>query len=127
VANGAISEDLKRFINTNINPIEPLEILLILFDEQSRAWTVQELAQRLYTQPTSVLMRLTDLPRRNLCLSTEDQERRYRYRSGEVAWHKSVRELKEAYQVRHVTIIVLIFSKPSDSLTMFSDAFRLRG
>jgi hypothetical protein len=58
-------------------------------------------------------------------LATEE-ERRYRYGPPSDAVERTIDELAESYAKYRVTVIGLIFSKPSERITVFSDAFRIR-
>lgn len=126
MSNGTISDELKGFIHRNINSVEQLEVLLLLFQEPARVWTPQEIAQRLYSQPESVAMRLADLCDKNLCLLGDRNSQQYQYRSGDALQDRLVADLRRAYEVRRVTVINLIFFQPGDPISIFSDAFRLR-
>jgi hypothetical protein len=126
VSNGAISEELKSFIHANIDSVEMVEILNQLCQESSRAWSPAEIADRLYIQKASARERLMALAHKRLCTQIDAKEECYQYDKIDVERDRRVKELLEAYRVRRVAVITLIFSKPADEVKLFSDAFRLR-
>jgi hypothetical protein len=126
LANGEISGELETFIHRNVNSIEQLEILLLLFGDGAHSWTPGEIAQRLYIQPDSAKARLTDLESKRLCHCTDQAEEKYRFAPDDPDNQRMVQELMEAYRVRRVAVISLVFSKTPDPINSFSDAFRIR-
>jgi len=122
VADG-IPDTIERLIAEHIHSVEQLEVLLLL-RRSARAWTAEEVAAELLTHRDSVAERLEDLTGRGF--ASRDGER-YAYAAGDAARDRAVDELAGYYARRRVTVIGLIFSKPSDTIRTFSDAFRLRG
>jgi hypothetical protein len=87
-----------------------------------KTWSPAEVARALVTQPDTAETRLSDLSARGLVKQDGDT---YQYAPNSTT-DKAVGELAEAYATRRTTVIALIFSKPSDAVTSFSDAFRLK-
>lgn len=121
-----ISADVKEFVRRHIDSVHQLELLLLLKRYEDRAWTASELARELYTSSIATeesLRRFVDLK----LVSNEtksEQDTAYRYIAGEQ--DGNVSELMEAYKQYRVRIIDTIFSKSTDSLRDFSNAFKLR-
>lgn len=110
----------------HIDSVHQLELLLLLKRYEDRAWTASELARELYTSPIATeesLRRFVDL-KLVLNETKSDQDTAYRYMAGEQ--DGNVSELMEAYKQYRVRIIDTIFSKSTDSLRDFSNAFKLR-
>jgi len=117
LSSGEISTELEKFTHANITSIEQLEILLLLFEENDRAWSPTDVAARLYIQPDSARDRLTDLANKGLATCRLDPEPRYQYTNSDGRRHLLVRELLEAYRIRRVAIISLVFSIDEDRLS----------
>jgi len=126
LSNGEISTELEDFIHAQINSIEQLEVLQLLYENRSRSWQTIEVAGRLYIQHESAISRLEDLESRGFCVRLTQPDLRYQYNPATADRDRLVRELIEAYRVRRVSIITLVFSKPADPIDSFSDAFRFR-
>jgi hypothetical protein len=121
-----LSEQLKAFIAEHIHSVEQVEILLLLRHAPERGWTAQQVSAELRTDPDSAQQRLADLRVRGLVAGAEASAAVYSYapRTPEVA--ALVDQLAFAYANRRYTVIDLIFTKPSDKIRVFADAFRLR-
>jgi len=124
MSNGEISTELAAFIHAHIHSIEQLEVLQALVDDPAQRWTAEEMADNLYIQLDSATARLHDLEAAGFCVV--DNAHRYRYDPSLGDRDRLVRELLEAYRIRRVSIITLIFSKPVDQIDSFSEAFRFK-
>ena len=116
-----ITEGARRLVAEHIHSVEQLEVLLLLRAAPDKSWSAAEVARALVSQPDTATTRLEDLVGRKLVQRSGDE---YRYAPGDR--QREVSELAEAYATRRVAVVGLIFSKPSDSVTSFSDAFRFR-
>jgi hypothetical protein len=117
-----VTDDAKGLIAQHIHSVEQLEVLLLLRAAPEKEWTAVEVARALVSQPESAEQRLADLAGRELIVHGDD---RYRYDASRPS-DKAVNDLAEAWATRRTTVIGLVFSKPSDAVTSFSDAFRIR-
>ncbi|MDF2441753.1 MAG: hypothetical protein JWN98_2737 [Abditibacteriota bacterium] len=120
-----ISAPVERFILENIPSVEQLEVLLLLSQSPDKEWSALEISRALYRQPESVATRLEALRDRGLLSVRQASDLLYRY-SASAPQQEIVRNLDMAYQERKDAVIRLIFSRPSDNLRAFSDAFRIR-
>jgi hypothetical protein len=118
-----LSVALRRFIRRNISSVEQLEILLLLFADSLRRWSVSEISLRLRSSEASVAKRLGDLEKRRLAV--RDEQGSFSYRSDPRTDARMI-ELRDQYSVRQARIIDFIFSEPSDALSSFAEAFRLK-
>ena len=118
-----LSAELQRFIRRYLNSVQQLEILLLLFNEPQRHLSVEEISAILRSTASSVRLRLTGLVRRGLVQA--DDRNRYAYASDEQR-DRIVGELRMEYQTRQARVIDFMFSEPSDTVTSFADAFRLK-
>ncbi len=117
-----LDQNIEKFIYACINSVEQLEILLLL--RSRRELDAETITQELRTTSSSVEKRLSDLMRKNLVMLREqDGKRTYVYDPPSL-YADTMDQLASLYSSHRVSVINLIFSKPSDALTGFSDAFR---
>jgi hypothetical protein len=117
-----VSDAAKRLIAAEIHSVEQLEVLLLLRAAPEKDWTATEVSRALVTQVDTAEHRLTDLAGRRLV--RRDGET-FRY-APDAETDRAVGDLAQAWATRRTTVVGLIFSKPSDAVSTFSDAFRLR-
>ena len=118
-----IPEEARHLIVRHIHSVAQLELLLYLRGLEGETATAASVAkeQRIGTDMASDI--LADLTKRGFAI--EKDEGGFAYRpSPTLAQH--VDALADAYSTFRVTIINLIFSKPSESVQSFADAFRVR-
>jgi hypothetical protein len=125
LSSGEITADIERFIHDSIDSVEQLEVLLLLAGEPQKEWSASEVSQNLYRQQDSVAARLENLRERGILSVRKETQLLYRY-SPDARQHALIEGLDRAYQVRKDAVIRLIFQRPSDTLRVFSDAFRIR-
>lgn len=123
---GEISKEIAQFIHERINSVEQLEVLLFLRGKPEKGWSAAEVSQELYIQPESAANRLADLHAGGLLEVDPTTNHLYRYKPVTATLDNVVGGLADAYRVRRVSVINLIFSKPLDHIRVFSDAFRIR-
>ena len=125
LSNGEITPEIERFIHDNINSIEQMEILLLLFSPPKKEWSAIQVSQKLYRQPESAAVRLEELRDRGILSVREEGQLLYRYIPNS---HQDavIRGLDRAYQIRKDAVIDLVFNRSSDTLRAFSNAFRIR-
>jgi hypothetical protein len=123
---GDLPEEVRRLIAENIDSVEQLEILLLLFQHPDRSWNAETVARELRISPISAGERLEDLTYDGFVSRADGSEAGYRYGPESPELDAAVRGLATAYPTRRVTVINLIFSKPVDKIRTFADAFRLR-
>jgi hypothetical protein len=120
-----IPENVRRFIVERINSVETLEILLLLHGHPAEEFGAAEVSRRLCTSAESAATRLADLQQAKLLVTTAAEPLKYRFDSTSTE-AALVADLEKVYKERRVSVISFIYSKPSDPLRAFSDAFRLR-
>jgi hypothetical protein len=118
-----ISSAVKEFVRKHIDSVHQLELLLLLKRYEERGWQCSELARELYTNAHACEDNLERFVNDGLIRRFEDGGKTYfQYKAGDS--DAQVIELIEAYKHYRVRIIDTIFSKSSNSLKNFSDAFR---
>jgi hypothetical protein len=118
-----VPAEVQRFIAAEIQSVGQLEVLLLLRGAADKNWTSDEVARALVMQRPSVEAWLDTMAVRGLLAATDDA---YRFAppSGEV--ERTIDELAESYARYRVAVIGVIFSRPSEGVTRFSEAFRIR-
>ncbi len=119
-----LPEDVHRFLFQHIESVEQLEVLLLLGQSPDRRWSPAEVAQALYSHPSSVAGRLALLHRQDLLREVEPGWYQYGPRTADL--HQTVCRAAQTYRERRVAVITLIASKPIENVRAFSDAFRIR-
>jgi hypothetical protein len=119
-----LPEDVHRFLHQNIDSVEQLEVLLLLWRSPQRGWTSDDVATAVYSHPSSVVRRLAMLLGQGLLREQEPGCYQYAPRTGDL--HDTVTRLEHMYRERRVAVITLIASKPIENVRAFSDAFRIR-
>lgn len=121
-----LSNQVKEFIASSIDSVSQLETLLLLQTNRQQEWTAEALARELRIEPTGAANELNQLAARKLLTAIPGNPLKYRYSPQNETLDAAVVGLAQAYLVRRVTVISLIFSKPTDKLRVFADAFRIR-
>jgi hypothetical protein len=119
-----LPEDVRHFLHQNIESVEQLEVLLLLWRTPERGWTSEEVATAVYSHPSSVVRRLALLLRQGLL--REREPGCFQYAPPTARVHETVTHLDHMYRERRVAVITLIASKPIENVRAFSDAFRIR-
>jgi DNA-binding transcriptional ArsR family regulator len=117
-----LPEPVRRLIVACIGSAADLEILLLLHRSPERSWGPRDVDSELRLGEASARAGLQSLTEAGL-VKLEDEK--YRFAPGRDQ-RRAVDELAEAYARRRVRVIEFLYSKPSDRITLFSDAFRLR-
>ncbi len=121
-----IQNPVLSFIREHIESVEQLEILLLLYHRKDRSWTPEEIAKELRSSAHSARKRLGDFEAKGFVRKIETLSHSFQYNSHDSAIDAQIQALAEAYQVRRMTIIDIIFSKPLDKIQVFADAFKFR-
>lgn len=120
----AITEEVRSFLLQYVDSVEQLEVLLLVRSQPGRVWSADEVAAELRTDPRSVHLRIDDLRDGGLVAGEAGGGIRYAPRTPAMA--RAVEATDRAYQTHRVAIITLIFSRPTERIRSFADAFRLR-
>ncbi len=115
--------EVKRFIAAEIESVGQLEVLLLLRGVADKSWTAEEVARALVMQAPSVEIWLDRMARRGLVESTDAT---YRFAPPTADVERTIDRLAESYAKYRVAVIGVIFSRPSEGVTRFSEAFRIR-
>ena len=119
-----ISEGLKVFIREKIQTVLRLEVLLLLHDQQSRSFTVAEVANALNLEKEVANDQLTALEAVGVVVQSTGDKLRYRYHPVNASLRSMVERLAVGYSKQRVPILSAILSKHSDRTRLFAEAFR---
>ena len=126
MSESGFSEELDKFIASEIQSLEQLEILLLLSGNPHRWWSAKAVYDVVKSSPGSVQDRLEEMARREVLKKETEGEIRYQFSPTDDSLWKVVSELREAYKERSVKIVQAIYSKPPDGVQEFARAFRVR-
>jgi hypothetical protein len=126
VSERGIDPEIRNFLVDYIDSVLELELLLLLRAEPARTWTAGALAKELKIDPAFAAQQLAHFHHRKLVARTEEPDPAYRYAPHAAQLDATVASVAAAYATHRVTIIGLIFSKPTSNLKSFADAFRIR-
>lgn len=119
-----ISAGLKKFIKEQIQTAPKLEVLLLLHCQQSRSFTVEEVADELGFDIDTAHEQLTALQTRGLIESTADNAT-YHYHPADSTLASTVDRLAVAYRKQRVSILSAILAEEPDKHRRFVEAFKL--
>jgi DNA-binding transcriptional ArsR family regulator len=118
-----IPKSVSDFIATSIGSLEQLEILLLLRDAQGEERSVADIYSQIQSSPASVHQRLISLKEAGLLVESAE---RFRFEPKAAELRALVDLLASNYQARRVRVIEAIYSKKSDAMQSFADAFRIK-
>lgn len=120
-AGETIPDNVLRFIADRINSVPHLEALLLLWQNQDRGWTRDEIATRVYVGNETADRLLQDLVRDGMVKADP-----YRYATD---WQEGIElmpQLAATYSRQLVRVAQLIHSKASLGVREFARAFQLK-
>jgi hypothetical protein len=124
MATTEIPDNVVTFIRSHVHSVEFLEVLLLLQQERSRAWSGDSVAAELRIQPRSAATRLEALKQLGAAKLSDGA-----FRFDETCpLCPAIEALAKAYQTHRVSIIQLIFSRPQhNGAEAFANAFLIGG
>jgi hypothetical protein len=113
-----LSQRVREFLLAYVDSIGLLEVLLMLAAAPQTGFTADQVSDHLRTSPMSAQERLRSLTDRKLADRLPNGS--FRFGSGaELA--AVVREVSEAYRDRRVSVMTLIYSRPSRAVPGVTD------
>lgn len=119
-----MTDELRAFLRGRLSSADQIEIVLLLLEDPSRAWTASEVAQALRMARESTAMRLFLLASQELILFEPSGVPRYRYGVPDETTDRLVRELASNYAANRAEVLRVI--EAPDPLQSFADAFKLK-
>jgi hypothetical protein len=122
-----LPEEVKRFLEANIDSVDQLEILRVLGEDPQKEWHAPALAREVQSAPQSIDWHLAALNARGLLvLQKRGSELFCRYGPNNPELAERTAQLLQVYRERPVTMIKLVYATARDPLKTFADAFRLK-
>ena len=122
MADEPIPDDVRDFILRNIDSIAQLEALLLLRAQPDVSWTVEKVAQRLYTSQPDIAEVLARLGADGF-LSV--QAHAYRFECATPEQRAMVDRTADTYQRQLIAVTNMIHAKPR-RIRQFADAFKFK-
>jgi hypothetical protein len=120
-----LSNELRGFIAHYIPSVIRLEILLLIFEEQDRTWTAEQVDRKLALPGNSAGSHLDQLVSQGLIARDTVQANCYRFLPASEELGLTLLHLSNAYKTQRVAVLSLIFSNPVDRVRLFTETFRL--
>jgi predicted transcriptional regulator len=121
----ALTNDVMQFIVLHIDSVELFEVLVLIHSEQGRAWSAEEIDQRIRSNPASIQKRLIRLKELGFLQPVETE--RYSFSPRDASLATMANALVQAYQSRRVEVTELIYTKPMKEIMNFANAFKIGG
>ncbi|RIL01347.1 MAG: hypothetical protein DCC71_17960 [Proteobacteria bacterium] len=118
-------EGVRRLLD-RIDSVAQLEVLLLLYRSAPDSWSARQLGEELRIEPAWAAEQLGILCDRGLLAATEDCEGLFHYQPATAELEKAVMALAAYYEAQRVAVIAFLYSKPTDRIRTFADAFRIR-
>jgi DNA-binding transcriptional ArsR family regulator len=120
-------EDVKSFMDANVDSVEQLEILRVLGESPGVKFLPGELAKLVQTSPPALTSHLAALYARGLVTTAgEAPDLRWRHGARSPDLQKMLDRLLHLYRERPVTMIRMAYARADKTLVAFAEAFRLR-
>jgi hypothetical protein len=114
-----------QFVLRRIDTVAELETLLIMSAEDARVWSVEEIANRIYTAAPSAAAVLHALEQKHLIGASEDGKH-FRFSPASEDERQIISETALAYRAHLIAITTLIHKKASGPVQEFARAFSLK-
>ena len=121
-----LSDRVRYFILTYVQSVLQLEIVLCLYAAGAKFLSLNELSRAIGLDAGVLQEQLGELIKNGLVATQKSPEPVYAYASAYPEQDHAVSELAEAYRNYRVSVINLIYSRPTEKIRTFADAFRLR-
>jgi hypothetical protein len=118
-----IPENVLRFLAEKIDTVPQLEALLLLWENQPRAWDPDEVVARIYVRRDVGGDILSALQRRDLLTVESTSPPRFRYNSSWDETGELMAQVAESYRRHLVQVTTFIHSKAPSSVREFARAF----
>jgi hypothetical protein len=122
-----VPEIVRSLIARHLDSVLEVEILLLLYQTRPRAWSAEEIVQKLRIDLAFATQHLTKLCEHGLLrCDGGPPAAMYAFAPASSELEAAAAALDRAYVDRRVSVIELIFAKPLDKIRSFADAFRIR-
>ena len=119
-------QDILQFILEHLETVPHLEAVLLIWQNQSTAWTSDLLARRIYVSTAMGRTILEDFGRQGLLRKSDGAEPSYMYDPGWDAERGMLPRVADLYRRQLVQVTKLIHSRGSSSVREFARAFQIK-
>ena len=116
--------EVRKFIYETIETVGHLEVLCTFLSAPGKKWNANSLQKELRSHVTIAGKQLEHLKSKGLIKDEGDGQ--YGFGPDDSIKEKLSHELFDLYKKSPVSIISLIYDKPTDSLKVFADAFKMK-
>jgi hypothetical protein len=118
----AIPSNVLQFVAEHIDTVPELETLLLLREGETRAWSEDEVAARVYVS-RAVARGILEALRRKHLIVAHGEPPHYRYQPAQAGEAELIGEVATAYRLHLVPLATFIHSKAPVSVREFARAF----
>ena len=119
-----MDDELRDFLRHSLRSVWNIELLLLLSRQKSRSWPATDLVRELRASDLVVSQGMEGLQQAGLIIGEAGGT--YRYSPVTPDLDRLVQQLERVYRERPSAVTKALFSAPSDKLSAFADAFRLK-
>jgi hypothetical protein len=120
----SLPDELQRLIYEHLPTMDHVELLVFLVRAAPEPRDLPEIVSRVAAHNETIGSKLEELVKSGLVAAEREGDvRRYRYAPAGLKQRFAVEALLEAYEKRQVTLIRLIYERPTDAAQQFADAF----
>ncbi len=118
---------VRAFIESQIDSVEQLEILLLFYRNPERVWSISQICSEIRGTLSSTHNRVSSLKKHGLISTINEKDHEgYRYSPPDAEVNAVIGQLAEEYRVRRVRVIDAIYAPPTGKMLDFMEAFRIR-
>jgi hypothetical protein len=118
-----LSPLVRTLIRRHVHSVGELELLVMLYAERDRGWSVAEICEALGCPESWAVAQLEAMARAGLLERTDGN---WRFSPDSSESEAAVAALHDAYRLQSREVVRFVFATPSGDLQDFSDAFRVR-
>ena len=115
--------EVDHFILESVDSVPHLEALLLLWQNRSEGWAVDDVAKRLWIERERTRSILLDLTQSQFLTTISGELDRFKYRSNPNN-DSILRAVADVYRQDMIRISTMIHAKPSSAIRAFARAFR---
>ena len=119
-----MDDALREFLRHALRSVWNIELLLWLYRHPGRRWLPADLVREMRASDLVISQGIAGLRQAGLIIAEADGV--YRYAPASPELDRLVQQLERVYRERPSAVTRALFSAPSDKLTTFADAFRLK-
>lgn len=122
----AEDQEILQFILEHLETVPHLEAALLIWQNQSTAWTADLLARRIYVSTAMGRNILEDLSRQGMLSKSESSDPTYMYDPGWDVGRGMLPRIADLYRRQLIQVTKLIHSKGPSSVREFARAFQIK-